>query len=262
MRKRLMFFAALVVASLGLASFAAADTSGAITFESDQGYAPGDINHQPSTSTNPWLKSGAYDAKVVSTARFDFGQALQISNAVTSGSFGDQTFSPSVAPAGDAPASALQHFDASFQIATVNATVQPDLSISVSPDNGQGARVSYLRFQDQADGVHVFFDDIRNSKNFKEKDVATLSRTSAHTIEFSIDFKGASSDSAKVFIDGKLTVSGTTWAGYYQLANEPVPTVKTMLFRSSSTPMNGVYPQYPSNAGNGFLIDNLTLASS
>ena len=30
--------------------------------------------------------------------------------------------------------------------------------ISVSPDNGQGARMSYLRFEDRADGVHVFFD--------------------------------------------------------------------------------------------------------
>jgi hypothetical protein len=36
--------------------------------------------------------------------------------------------------------------------------------------------MSYLRFEDQANGVHVFFDDLRNTKAFKERDIATISR--------------------------------------------------------------------------------------
>jgi hypothetical protein len=31
--------------------------------------------------------------------------------------------------------------------------------MSVSPDDGNGGRMSYLRFEDQSDKVHVFFDD-------------------------------------------------------------------------------------------------------
>ena len=59
---------------------------------------------------------------------------------------------------------------------------QPGLHMSVSPDNGSGARMSYLRFEDQADGVHVFFDDVTNPgpvgtvSNFSDTDIATLSR--------------------------------------------------------------------------------------
>ncbi|HEY6068335.1 MAG TPA: hypothetical protein VIU81_06530 [Gaiellaceae bacterium] len=114
--------------------------------------------------------------------------------------------------------------------------------------------MSYLRFEDQADGVHVFFDDIRNTKAFKEKDIATLSRSSSHTIQFSLDLK-ASNDTAKIYIDGKLAASGTTWEGYYPLAGEPVPTVSTMLFRASGTAA-------PALVGHGYLIDNLTYTSS
>ena len=44
---------------------------------------------------------------------------------------------------------------------TTEATPQPNpLHMTVSPDRGDGARMSYLRFEDQADGVHVFFVDV------------------------------------------------------------------------------------------------------
>lgn len=232
MKKRLMFVAALVVASLGLASFAAADTSGPINFSSP--YQVGNINGQQN-----WLNTGLYDANVATVVNFPAGsaygaygdQALQISNAQTSGSFGDQTFAP-LLTTGAAQGTATQHFAASFSIGTTQSTQQTGLSISVSPDNGQGARMSYLRFDDQTNGVHVYFDDLRNTKAFKERDIATLTRGTPHTITFSLDLK-ASTDSAKITIDGKLAASGTTWESYYPLAGEPVPDVATMLFRAA-----------------------------
>src|SRR6476620_8557331 len=105
--KRLMIFATFIVASLGLASFAAADTisPSPITFNSEQGYTLANINGQQS-----WSNTGLYDANVVSTSLYGFGdQTLQISNAKTSGSFGDQTFSPALTtPAGQPPN--LSHF--------------------------------------------------------------------------------------------------------------------------------------------------------
>jgi hypothetical protein len=245
--KRLITLAAMALAALGLASFATADTQGSITFDSP--YAAGNINGQQG-----WSNTGGYDANVVNTARFDFGNALQISNAKTSGSFGDQTFSP-LLTTGAAQGTATQQFTASFSIATTQTTVQDGLSISVSPDNGQGARMSYLRFDDQADGVHVFFDQARGA-TFKESDVGTLDHSTTHTIAFSIDFTAASSKQVTITIDGNMAAVGSTWAGYYQTQeHNPTSPITTMLFRAGGT-------SAPSLAGQGYLIDDLTYTSS
>lgn len=255
--KRSMMFATFIVASIGLlASFAgaaAADSTGPITFESPT-YSTGDINGQ-----NGWMKTGAYDVAVASATDYpaitslNFGtQALRLSNSVTSGSFGDQTFSPGVAPAG--PSTTQRHFQSSFQIGTTQTGMQNGLSMSISPDNGSGARMTYLRFEDQQDGVHVFFDQARGA-NFKETDIALLDRTTAHSISFSIDFNAASSKAVTITIDGALKATGSTWEGYYQTQeHNPTPTVSKMLFRFGGAPS--------ANGGQGFLVDNLTLASS
>jgi hypothetical protein len=248
--KRLIMFATLIVVSLGLAGFAAAATQGPITFNSDQNYTLGNINGQQS-----WSNTGLYDANVVSTSLYGFGdQTLQISNAKTSGSFGDQTFAPLLAD-GAAAGTNLQHFSATFDIGTTQSTVQTGLSISVSPDNGQGARMSYLRFDDQTGGVHVFFDEAKGT-TFKESDIATLSHTGAHTIAFSIDLTAVSNHQVTITIDGKVAAVGSTWASYYQKTeHNPTPTISTMLFRAGGTAV-------PTLAGQGYLIDNLTYTSS
>jgi hypothetical protein len=259
--KRLIIFAALVFAALGLAGFASAESQSPITFESSEGYTTGTINGQPSTSTNQWLKSGAYDANVVATtgyaaaSGYGFGdQALQISNAVTSGSFGDQTFAPLLAFGATAGAT-LQHFDASFSIGTTTSSQQAGLSISVSPDNGQGARMSYLRFDDQTNGVHVYFDQAKGA-TFVESDIATLTRGAVHNVAFAIDFTAASNHQVTITIDGKVAAVGSTWASYYQKTeHNPLSPTKTMLFRAGGTAV-------PSLAGHGYLIDNLTYATS
>jgi hypothetical protein len=253
LRRRVLSGALLVaVGVLGFAAVAAADTVGSINFESAQGYNLGNINGQQG-----WSKTGNYDVNVVDTARFGFGRALQISNAVTTGAFGDQAFSPGLTkPAGE---TASKHFEASFDIATTSNTQQEGLAISVSPDNGQGARMSYLRFADESDGVGVYFTDA----SFNQQRIATLSRTSAHTIRLMINFKkGPSNDDVKIFIDNKKGISATTWEDYYRYDEEQAPSgnqvspISKMLFRAGGTAA-------PSTIiGNGFLIDNLTLTSS
>ena len=161
------------------------------------------------------------------------------------------------------------HFDASFLIGTTVFTQQPGLHMTVSPDRGDGGRMSYLRFEDQADGVHVIFSDavdkgpLGTEATFRESDVATLSRDRSHLIQFSIDFKdGAANDTVKIYIDSKLVKTGSTWEDYYRYDPEQagngneVPTVDKLLFRESGTPN-------PANAlTGGFLIDRVTLASS
>ena len=250
---------ALLVAGLVPVGAAHADTAGPITFE---GYAIGSVDGQ-----GGWSSTGGYDQGVVASSRFaSFGaQSLRISSAFTSGSFGDQTFSPGLTdPAGES--TPQRHFDSTFQIGTTQDGVQPGLHLSVSPDNGSGARMSYLRFEDQTDGVHVFFDDATDAgplgtvATFNETDIAILNRTSAHTIRFSLDFfAGPANDVVKIYLDGALATTGTTWEDFYRYdpeqAPNQVPSVSKLLFRESGDAA-AVTP------GNGFLVDNVTLASS
>ena len=249
------------------------DNSGAIRFENSQGYSTGSVN-----GVNGWSATGAYDYGVVANT---FGypsfndQAFRISDGITSGSFGDWAFAtPNTNGAGEADSTAgtfskgtLQnHFEAQFDIAsTTPCTQQEGLHFSVSPDRGDGSRMSYLRFEDQADGLHVFFDDVSGTDNasisFDETDIATLSRSIPHKIKFVMDFvNGPSNDVVKVYIDGSLAHTGTSWENYYRYDNEASAEqspriVKTLIFQARGT-------AHPANMGKGFLVDNLTLGSS
>lgn len=271
--RRMILLASLIIGlvafTTAFASIASASTQ-PITFESTQGYAVGNIDGQMG-----WTKSNpAFDVNVVDVATFPAaakyhfdGQTLRLSDAVTSGSFGDQTFSPGMTtqPAGEKPLET--HFRSTFSIGTALATEQLGLHMSVSPDNGSGARMSYLRFEDQTDGVHVFFDDVVNPgpvgtvSTFVETDIATLSRTKAHRIRFSIKFhSGPGNDVVRIYIDGKKEITGTTWENYYRYDPEAagngnqVSPVSKMLFRESGD-------AHTANAGNGFLVDGLSLSS-
>jgi hypothetical protein len=297
MRRLVIATVAVLVLAFTLALAAGADTIGPITFETTQGYFVGDINGQP-LPFGGWSKLGpTYDVKVATTSTYPaaagygfLSQALRISDAVTSGSFGDQTFSPGLADeAGESGAVNLglsggvrrPHFEASFLIGTTQATQQcvgcttgppqfmPNpLHMTVSPDRGDGARMSFLRFEDQADGVHVLFADVTDpgrvpdGDTFNTTDIATIDRAHSHLIRFSIDFKdGPANDQVKIYVDGVLKKTGTTWEDYYRYDSEQagqgnvVPTVDKLLFRESGV-------ANPTDFGQGFLIDRVSLASS
>ncbi len=238
------------------------------TFDS---FSTGTVNGQ-----GGWSVTGPYDQAVVSNTYgySTFGcQSLRISNAVTSGSFGDQTFSPSNAnESGESTATnnglsggvRSNHFDAHFDIATTQSTQQPGLSLSISPDRGDGSRMSYLRFDDSAGGLDVTFYDVQgtgNPANFVPTVIATgLSRGVPHTIRFSMDFvDGPSNDVVNMYIDNVLVHTGTSWENYYRYdseasAEQTTRTVDSLLFRASGTAA-------PANSGNGFLFDNFGAAS-
>lgn len=138
-RKFKLAIALGVLGAMCVAGAAAAESLGPINFES--GYTAGDVNGQ-----NGWSKTGSYDAAVANVSGFPaasgygFGtKALRISHATTSGSFGDQTFSPGLAneageTAADSGGSAIgtrqKHFEVSFQIGTTKATEQPGLHMT------------------------------------------------------------------------------------------------------------------------------------
>ncbi len=261
-----------LLAALALASAARADSIGPIGFEA---YSLGNIDGQEG-----WSNTKPFDAEVADVSLFPaasgygFGtKALRISNAVISGSFGDQPFAPKLSQAAD-EAGPVTHFESSFEIGTAEATQQEGgagefASLSVSPDDGLGSRMSFLRFDDLADGVHVFFDDVTDhafgeTAEFNETDIATLAQGTAHTVRFSIDLvPGPANDVVRIFIDGSLVHTGTSWEDYYR--NDPeqagngnvVPEIKTLIFRQG-----GSVNEYPGDLDRGYLLDHVSLWSA
>lgn len=236
-----------------------------------EGCTVGSVNGQ-----DGWKSTGSYDQGVVVN---DFGIAsfgsktFRISNAVTSGSFGDQTFvKPSANEAGETDASnhgspvgtRTNHFVEQFDIASASTSEQMGLSISVSPDRGDGSRMSYLRFDDAAGGIDVTFYDtpgINNPADFVPTVVATgLDRTVPHTIKFDMTFvDGPNNDIVKIYIDGSLVHTGTSWENYYrhdsESAAEQAPrAINTLILRAGGSAV-------PANAGAGFLFDNFSLTN-
>jgi predicted ribosomally synthesized peptide with SipW-like signal peptide len=225
-------------------------------------FSIGNINGQ-----DGWMKTGLYDAAVVNNPVINDLQSLRISNAVTSGAFGDQTFAPLLSSgAGETGVASNKHFEAQFNLASVLSSLQPGLAISVSPDNGSGARMSYLSFADEAGGIRVTFYDVTDAgplstvASFNPTDLGLISRSS-HTIKFVMDFvDGQANDVVKIYIDNVLVKTGTSWEDYYRFDPEQAGSgnvlspVKTLIFRAGGTAV-------PANAGNGFLFDKVSLWS-
>lgn len=93
-------------------------------------------------------------------------------------------------------------------------------------------------------------------------DVATIDRTSAHTIKFVIDLvPGPANDVVTLYVDGSPVITGTTWEDYYLYDPEQagngnvVPSISKMLFRAGGGAA-------VDTLGNGYLIDSVALESS
>lgn len=254
--------------ALGLApvaSFAAEPCNGS----SFDAFSDGSVNGQ-----GGWESTGPYDHEIVPN-EYGFGsfgcKTLRISNAVTSGAFGDQTFSFSTTNeagettatnGGESGGTRQNRFEAEFDIAAANAAYQPGLALSISPDRGDGSRMSYLLFADSAGGIDVTFYDVSGTTSpvsFDSEVIATdLSRAVAHSIKFVMDFvEGPSNDVVNIYIDGVLVHTGTSWENYYRYDNEAsaeqtVRTTDSLIFHTRGTAA-------PATAGNGFLIDNVGL---
>ena len=261
-------------------------------------YTLGTIDGQDGWSSTGAAGSGCatYDHEVDSslgTTGFA-AQSLRISNAVVSGCFGDQTFSKSLPDEvgeststnnGFSGGSRQTHFESQWQIAsTVPGAEQPGLYMSISADRGDGARMTYLRFEDSPTGLQVFFDDYQDvapfgspgnetdgcsgSDDFIETQVGTnLNRAVPHTIKITLDTpEGPRNDVVNVYIDNVLVHTGTSWEDYFRWCegNDVSRTVDSLLFRTGGTQGTdncGCPGSCGSCTGKGFLIDNLTLQS-
>ena len=249
-------------------------------------YLPGSINGQDDWNSLGSAGSGCalYDHRVVVNAAGSYNyptfgvQSLRLSNAVTSGCFGDQTFSKRLANAAgesDAdgggfvlPGSVTQnHFEAQWDFAsTVPNAEQPDLSVVASPDRGDGSRMSWVQMADTPDGLDINFFDVQgtdNPANFVgPTSVASgLDRTVPHTIRITMDFvDGPSNDVVRVYVDGALRHTGTSWENYYRYDSEAAahlgktPLVNRILFRTGGTAA-------PLTLDHGFVFDAFSMKS-
>lgn len=234
-----------------------------------------------------WSSFGPYDHKVTANTYgyASFGlQSLRMSNAITSGSFGDQTFSKRTTNyAGETtsdcstwclPGGTRQsHFEVEWDFAsTVPTAEQPGLAVTGSPDRGDGSRMSFVRLRDTPSGLAVDFVDVQGvdrvppacgEANFVEATgvASNLNRAVPHTIKLTMDLlEGPSNDIVKVYVDGSLRHSGTSWEDYYRfdceatahLGNPAV--VNRILYRTAGVAA-------PTTALHGFVFDNLSLGT-
>jgi hypothetical protein len=261
------------------------------SIDGQQGWHGGENGTSPQTynAINP-----AIDQSIVTNPGYEgFGQqSWRMSNAYTDGAFGDWPFSPSLQDeAGETMAwnhdatgtlvysggTRQNHFEVQWDFAsTVPNAEQLGLQISMSPDRGDGARMSYIRLEDHADGLTVFFDDYHDNPpygsasnpaagcgpedRFVETAVATgLDRSEPHTVKLVMDFvDGPRNDVVKVYVDGTLRHTGTSWEDYFRYCEATLQsrTVDQMIFQARSARGTA-----PATRGFGFLIDNLSYSS-
>jgi hypothetical protein len=250
---------------LSLSLFVASATATTITvgFEPPAYTAGANIDGQQG-----WSNAGLFDAVVSYDAAYDGTQSLRMSNGITSGTFGNQTFTPQISmPAGESSVAPNDQFFASWYFKSVTGTLQDGLGISVSPDNGAGARMSWVRMEDDADpnlGMNLQFYDTTATGAFVFHELATnLDRSVWHRVDLNVSFvDGPSNDVVQVFLDGTLLITGTSWEGFETAGPKldggglGLAPVNSLLFRASGAPASATL------GTGGFYIDDITITTT
>jgi uncharacterized repeat protein (TIGR01451 family) len=272
MRRKLTVLATAVSMVLLLCGVAAADTVTS-TFEPPS-FHLGTVNGQDGWKSAvpgniPSLPNGYDQAVVANTppAPAVFGsQSFRESNAYNPApdtfppEYHFQTYSkPTIDPAGEGLANS--EYIAQFSFISIHPDrEQPGLKIDVSPDMGEGARMSYIGLTDTEGGINVtFFDTTEESPYFVGYDLGTLPRDKVHTIKFWIKLNpGPNNDLVRIFIDGRdVGECFTTWENFYRGTNQDVPISDRLLFRSPNRNGNDL-----SLLGGGYLFDDVTTTTA
>jgi uncharacterized repeat protein (TIGR01451 family) len=188
-----------------------------------------------------------------------------MSNACASSEFSNQTYSPQeLQQVGEARPNKV--FLAEFAFMSKAPAHQPGLFLSVSPDSGEGSRMSWVGLRDTPAGIQVSVNDTPDvDGEFVAHPGPTLDRSSPHRIRFWIKVNpGIDNDLVRISVDGvDLGQCFTTWENYYRTAPEQAPppnrntpaTINSLQFRSS-------VPGPPALLGGGYLFDNVSITPS
>lgn len=202
-------------------------------------------------------------------------RALRVSNAKTSGGFGNQLQTPSlVDEAGETEAQVSplsggtrqSRFSGSFDFASATRTYQAGLSMSMAPDRGDGARMGYIRIADRVDGLEVAiaYAEVIAPYNFNTVVVASgLSRDEVHHFEFSLDLiDGPANDVLWTSVGGQCSsfANSGSWEEYHRNTNEGPPphgtkTMDSLMFRIAGDDV-------PANLNGGLYFDHFEFSSS
>jgi hypothetical protein len=268
---------AALVSVLAVPTFAGADTVTS-SIEAPQ-YATGTVDNIHGWQSTA-AASGSLDhlvtdlSSVIPTPTYAYSnafgsRALRFSNGQYSGGFGNQTFSPSTPnEAGETNAESMgksggerqSMFQGSFTIASAKPGVyQPSLYLAVAPDRGDGARMGSLRFVDTAGGIDVSWSDYHTGDpGFTSHPIGVFSNSVPHRVTMKLEFfDGPDNDIVTLKIDGvDVTPPGGlhTWEQYSRQVPSEVPTVDSMLFRTSVNPGG----DGPALMGYGYLVDNIS----
>jgi uncharacterized repeat protein (TIGR01451 family) len=250
-----------------------------------EGFAPGTVNqagplpwaptykqtgwHSATADAIPGLPGGYDQAVVPSGGVPGFGtQSLRHSNAKNepTAEFLYQTYSRStMQSAGEGLPNTV--YDGQFQFTSLQAAQQQNLYLRISPDNGEGGRMSFVGLRDTPAGIQATIFDTDVEGAFVPYDAGTYSRTEVHTVRFWIKLvPGADNDIVRIFIDGvdigrKLGVCFTTWENFYRATQQPVPAINSIEFRVQGRGgPDGV--EFPDLLGGGYLFDNVTTTTA
>jgi uncharacterized repeat protein (TIGR01451 family) len=278
-RSTLMVLAAAVSMALLASGVAVADTV-STNFEPNSSppfFMPGTVNGQDGWKSAvpgniPSLPNG-YDQEVVANTppappAFE-NQSLRISNAYGTApdtsppEYHFQTYSK---PTTEAAGEGLSNTEYTAQFSFISRhpdREQPRLQISVSPDMGEGGRMSYIGLADMEDGIAVTFFDTPVDENgkvgFAGYDLGTLTRDKVHTIKFWMKLNpGPDNDLVRIFIDDRdVGQCFTTWENFYRAASQAVPISDRLLFLSGNRDGNRL-----GLLGGGYLFDSVTTTTA
>ena len=189
-----------------------------------------------------------------------------MSNACASGEFFNQTYSAQE-PLQVGEERLNKVFIAEFAFMSKTRAYQQGLFLSVSPDSGEGSRMSWVGLEDTADGIRVSVNDTPDvdGEFVAHSPGPPLSHSAPHGIRFWIKVnQGIDNDLVRISVDGvDLGQCFTTWENYYRTAPEQAPppnrntpaTINSLQFRSS-------VPGPPTLAGDGYLFDNVSITPS
>lgn len=221
-----------------------------------------------------WSATGNFDEEVTMDGD---NFVWRVSNATTSGSFGDMPFAPRPGgivddtehdPVNGEPVfftgekrtsfALASKFTGQFDFKSATGAAQPGLRITVSIDNGQGGRQSFVAIEDNGDGLEIITYDVnKNTGEFIGPITIAkkLSYTKWYTLGMELTTaRGPKNDKVRYFLNGRRIHIDTSWEQYYrnfQLSLHPRGvTAQTLIFRLSGDPV-------PAVMGNGLYIDNV-----
>jgi PEP-CTERM motif len=240
------------------------------TVQSDfEGLSVGSVNGQGGWGvTNP-----AFDQSVVDDAG---NKVLRVSNAVTAGTFDDQLFAPrpggiplntmsnptnsnpNVFAGESSTGAAFKRFFAKFDVKTAVATAQTGLQITLSADNGYGARQGFMGLRDTGTGISIdTFDPNTTGSGGSSLSIGNFGYGQWNNvgIEF-IAVDGALNDTINYYLNDVLVHTALSWETYYSVNQGSIHPlgvpVQSLIYRLSGAAA-------PTTAGAGFYLDNVKI---